>query len=81
MTLRNQERLRQYWSKVKKPEPLDFDEACSIADTALYNAHEEWMLNGDDDAFWKEVQNWTEMLKDAAQDAISARLTARSMRA
>jgi hypothetical protein len=81
MTLRNQERLRQYKRKAGKPELLDFDEACSVADAALSDAFDTWWKDGDDDAFWSEVLHWTEVLKDAAQDAMSARITARSAQA
>jgi len=81
MTLRNQERLREYKRRAGKPEPLDFDETCSVADAALYAAHEDWLENNDDDQFWAEVQRWTETIKDAAQDALAAKLTARSAQA
>jgi hypothetical protein len=81
MTLRNQERLRQYKRKTGQSEPLDFDECCSVADAALYAAHEAWLESGDDRVFWAEVEQWVETIKDAAQDAMAAKLTARSLRA
>ncbi len=83
MTLRNQERLRAWKRKVNGHDLLElgFDEVCAIADTALSAAHDEWQENGDDDAFFREVERQCEVLKDAAQDAIAARLTARSVQA